>query len=45
MSDKVYIQFVDSIYKKQFDGFLNACSEAIQRYSPKELYTDLVNHG
>lgn len=45
MSEKVYIQFVDSIYKKQFDGFLNACSEAIQKHSPKELHIIFSSNG
>ena len=45
MSEKVFIQYVDSINKKQFDGFLNACSEAIQRYSPKELHILLSSKG
>jgi ATP-dependent protease ClpP protease subunit len=45
MTDKVYIQFVDSIHKKQFDGLLSACSEAIQKYSPKEIHILLSSNG
>lgn len=45
MSEKIYISFVDSINKKQFDNFLKICSEAIQKYSPKELHIMFSSNG
>ena len=45
MSEKVYISFVDSINKKQFDCFLKTCSEAIQKHSPKEIHILFSSNG
>lgn len=45
MNEKVCISFVDSINKKQFDCFLKTCTDAIQKYSPKELHIMFSSSG
>jgi len=45
MVEKVYISFVDSIHKKQFDAFIKTCSESIQKHSPEELHILFSSNG